>query len=144
MAVAHGCSGVRGFLALAERYEKVCLDTTMVFTDFFDVEAPYPRALRGRLLDLRPKVLLGIDFPTIRIPTPTSSPGLTVWGWGNNGCRTCVGTTESGSSGNPFGLSARATYSGADHRGRAGSLVEPVEISGESLKEGLIGFDLGR
>ena len=53
------------FLALAERFEEVRLDTTMVFTDFFEVDAPYPRDLLGRLADLQPKVLLGSDFPTI-------------------------------------------------------------------------------
>ena len=30
---------------LAERYERVHLDTTMVFTDFFEALAPYPRDL---------------------------------------------------------------------------------------------------
>ena len=56
------------FLALAERFERVCLDTTMAFTDFFEAEAPYPHELLPRLRDLQPKVLLGSDFPTIPYP----------------------------------------------------------------------------
>jgi uncharacterized protein len=53
------------FLALAERYERVRLDTTMAFTDFFEEMAPFPPALRPRLLDLQDRVLLGSDFPNI-------------------------------------------------------------------------------
>ncbi len=41
--IAHmGAPEYADFLALAERFEQVRLDTTMVFTDFFDVDAPYP------------------------------------------------------------------------------------------------------
>ena len=66
VVVAHmGAPEYAEFLALAEGHERVCLDTTMVFTDFFDAEAPYPPELRTRLVDLQPKVLLGSDFPTI-------------------------------------------------------------------------------
>ena len=44
--VAHmGAPEYAEFLALAETHERVCLDTTMVFTDFFEAEAPYPREL---------------------------------------------------------------------------------------------------
>ena len=43
----------------------MCLDTTMVFTDFF---IPFPAELRPRLADLPHKVLLGSDFPTIPYP----------------------------------------------------------------------------
>jgi predicted TIM-barrel fold metal-dependent hydrolase len=88
VAVAHmGAPEYAEFLALAERYEKVCLDTTMVFTDFFDVEAPYPRALRGRLLDLQPKVLLGSDFPTIPYPYAHQLSGLARLGLGEQWLR---------------------------------------------------------
>lgn len=66
VVVAHmGAPEYAEFLALAEDHERVCLDTTMVFTDFFEAEAPYPSALRDRLVDLQPRVLLGSDFPTI-------------------------------------------------------------------------------
>ncbi len=61
--VAHlGAPEFAEFLELAERHERVCLDTTMVFTDFF---FPFPHELVPRLADLQPKVLLGSDFPTI-------------------------------------------------------------------------------
>ena len=67
--IAHmGAPEYAEFLALAERFEQVRLDTTMVFTDFFEAEAPYPRELLARLADLQPKVLLGSDFPTIPYP----------------------------------------------------------------------------
>lgn len=66
VVVAHmGAPEYAEFLALAETFERVRLDTTMVFTDFFDQDAPYPPELRPRLVDLQDKVLLGSDFPTI-------------------------------------------------------------------------------
>lgn len=66
VVVAHmGAPEYAEFLALAERYEHTVLDTTMVFTDFFDAAGPYPRELLPRLVDLQPKILLGTDFPTI-------------------------------------------------------------------------------
>jgi predicted TIM-barrel fold metal-dependent hydrolase len=66
VVVAHlGAPEYAEFLALAEQFDRVCLDTTMVFTDFFDEDAPFPRELLPRLTDLRDKVLLGSDFPTI-------------------------------------------------------------------------------
>ncbi|WP_373313888.1 amidohydrolase family protein [Planosporangium flavigriseum] len=69
--IAHmGAPEYEGFLALAERYERVGLDTTMAFTDFFETMAPFPRTLFGRLKDLglAGKVLLGSDFPNIPYP----------------------------------------------------------------------------
>ena len=73
--VAHmGAPECAEFLALAEAYERVCLDTTMVFTDFFGVE--YPPGLVPRLLDLQHKVLLGSDFPTIPYPYVHQLEGL--------------------------------------------------------------------
>ena len=67
--IAHlGAPEYAEFLALAERYEHVRLDTTMVFTDFFEAEAAYPRDLLPRLAELQSKVLLGSDFPTIPYP----------------------------------------------------------------------------
>jgi len=66
MIIAHmGAPEYADFLALAEQYENVRLDTTMAFTDFFDDEAPYPRDLLPRLRDLESKILLGSDFPNI-------------------------------------------------------------------------------
>ncbi|HET7358148.1 MAG TPA: amidohydrolase family protein [Nocardioidaceae bacterium] len=67
--IAHlGSPEYAEFLDLAERYERVLLDTTMAFTDFFEADAPFPRDLRPRLLDLVDKILLGSDFPNIPYP----------------------------------------------------------------------------
>jgi hypothetical protein len=69
VVVAHaGAPEYAEFLDLAERFERVHLDTTMAFTDFFEAEAPYPRELVPRLADLGEKVLLGSDFPSIPYP----------------------------------------------------------------------------
>ena len=71
LVTAHlGAPEYEGFLALAERYERVRLDTTMALTDFFEQLAPFPAGLRPRLreLGLAGKVLLGSDFPTIPYP----------------------------------------------------------------------------
>jgi predicted TIM-barrel fold metal-dependent hydrolase len=71
MITAHlGAPEYAGFFDLAERYERVGLDTTMAFTDFFEDLAPFPAALRPRLreLGLAGKVLLGSDFPNIPYP----------------------------------------------------------------------------
>jgi uncharacterized protein len=58
------------FIELAERYERVGLDTTMALTDFYEAMAPFPAALRPRLreLGLGGKVLLGTDFPNLPYP----------------------------------------------------------------------------
>ena len=75
LIVAHmGAPECEAFLELAERYARVCLDTTMMFTDFFGVD--YPPHLVPRLLDLQQKVLLGSDFPTIPYSYVTQLDGL--------------------------------------------------------------------
>jgi hypothetical protein len=78
LVIAHlGAPEYADFLALAERYERVCLDTTMVFTPFFDdLGAAYPPELLSRLRDLQPKVLLGSDFPNIPYPYAEQLEGL--------------------------------------------------------------------
>lgn len=69
IVVAHmGAPEYADFLDLAERFEHVRLDTTMVFTGFFDRDSPYPDDLLPRLADLGDKVLYGSDFPTIPYP----------------------------------------------------------------------------
>lgn len=69
LIIAHaGAPEYREFLELAERYERVRLDTTMVFTDFFSDFAAYPVELLGRFAALREKVLFGSDFPNIPYP----------------------------------------------------------------------------
>jgi hypothetical protein len=67
--IAHmGAPEYHEFLELAEAFPRTHLDTTMAFTSFFDGDAPYPRELLPRLRDLRDRVLLGSDFPTIPYP----------------------------------------------------------------------------
>ena len=67
--VAHlGAPEYEDFLALAETYARVHLDTTMVFTDFFEAAAPFPATLLPRLADLPDRVVLGSDFPNIPYP----------------------------------------------------------------------------
>ena len=64
--LAHmGAPEYADFLAIAEDYARVHLDTTMAFTDFFEEMSPFPRELLPRLRDLGDKVLLGSDFPNI-------------------------------------------------------------------------------
>lgn len=67
--IAHmGAPEYLEFLELAERFERVHLDTTMAFTDFFEEMAAFPVDLLPRLADLGDKVLLGSDFPNIPYP----------------------------------------------------------------------------
>ncbi len=70
LVIAHlGAPEYVEFLALAERYDQVRLDTTMAFTDFFgEMGGVFPPELLPRLADLGPKVLLGSDFPNIPYP----------------------------------------------------------------------------
>jgi predicted TIM-barrel fold metal-dependent hydrolase len=56
------------FLDLADRFERVHLDTTMAFTDFFEETASFPAHLMPRLRELSDKILLGSDFPNIPYP----------------------------------------------------------------------------
>jgi uncharacterized protein len=69
--IAHmGAPEYEAFLALAERYRHVHLDTTMAFTSFTEARGPYPRELLGRLreLGLAGRILLGTDFPHLPYP----------------------------------------------------------------------------
>ncbi|MGW1412056.1 amidohydrolase family protein [Streptomyces sp. NPDC002403] len=69
LIVAHmGMPEYAEFLALAEAYPRVRLDTTMAFTDFTEDFAPFPPAGRGRLAALGDRILLGTDFPNIPYP----------------------------------------------------------------------------
>ncbi len=77
--VAHmGAPDYEAFLRLAGQYERVALDTTMIFTDFFDALAPFPATARPlvRELGLAGKVLLGSDFPNIPYPYARQIAGL--------------------------------------------------------------------
>ena len=78
VVVAHmGAPEYAEFLALAERYERTHLDTTMVWTDFFEDLGAFPRDLLPRVADLGPKILLGSDFPTIPYPYAHQLEALT-------------------------------------------------------------------
>ena len=69
VVVAHlGMPEYEEFLALAERYPRVHLDTTMAFTDFSEQRMPFPRHLLPRLAALQERVLLGSDFPNTPYP----------------------------------------------------------------------------
>lgn len=88
MIAAHmGAPDYRDFLALAERYPNVRLDTTMAFTDFFESDAPYPPELLARLRDLQPRVLLGSDFPNIPYPYAHQLEALVRLGLGDDWLR---------------------------------------------------------
>jgi predicted TIM-barrel fold metal-dependent hydrolase len=86
--VAHmGAPEYGDFLTIAETNERVCLDTTMAFTDFFEADAPYPPDLAARLVDVQPKVLLGSDFPTIPYPYAHQLEGIERLGLGEDWLR---------------------------------------------------------
>ena len=89
LVIAHlGAPEYAEFVELAETYERVCVDTTMVFTDFFDdLGAAFPADLLPRLRDLQPKVLLGSDFPNIPYSYDAQLSGLTRLGLGDDWLR---------------------------------------------------------
>ncbi|MDT9591563.1 amidohydrolase family protein [Nocardioides zeae] len=83
LVMAHlGAPEYAEFLAMAETYERVHLDTTMAFTDFFDAttdrigevagvcehRGSMPGALLPRFAAVGEKVLFGSDFPHIPYP----------------------------------------------------------------------------
>lgn len=72
LVIAHaGAPEYADFLRLAETHERVGLDTTMAFTDFFEkMGGAYPPELLPRLHDLglAGRVYLGSDFPNIPYP----------------------------------------------------------------------------
>ena len=71
--VAHlGAPEYAEFLDLAERYPRVHLDTTMVFTDFFEAAAPFPRTCWPGWPGCRNASCLAATSRTSLTPTPTS------------------------------------------------------------------------
>ena len=69
LVIAHmGMPEYRAFLDVAERFERVHLDTTMFATDFTQRLMPFDPADRPRLAALRDRVVLGSDFPSIPYP----------------------------------------------------------------------------
>jgi uncharacterized protein len=77
--VAHlGAPDYGAFLRMAADYERVVLDTTMVFTGFFDKLAPFPAGALplARELGMAGKILLGSDFPNLPYPYARQLAGL--------------------------------------------------------------------
>ena len=73
LVIAHmGMPEYGEFLDLAERYERVHLDTTMFGTDFTEQLMPFDPAERSRLSALREKVLLGSQV-FVKLPDQTKS-----------------------------------------------------------------------
>ena len=74
-----------GVPGLAADHERVALDTTMIFTDFFHKLAPFPAAALplARDLGLAGKILLGSDFPNIPYPYARQIRGLARLGLGD-------------------------------------------------------------
>ncbi|WP_239021768.1 amidohydrolase family protein [Nocardioides jishulii] len=89
LVVAHmGAPEYREFMELAETHERVHLDTTMAFTDFFsDMGGVFPADLLPRLADLGAKVLLGSDFPNIPYPYVHQLESLEALGLGEEWLR---------------------------------------------------------
>ncbi|GIF72640.1 amidohydrolase family protein [Asanoa siamensis] len=88
--IAHlGAPEYVDFLRLAEDYEGVALDTTMMFTDFFDAAQPFPRSELPRLhaLGEAGKVLLGSDFPNIPYAYARQLAGLAALDFGDDWLR---------------------------------------------------------
>lgn len=69
LVIAHmGMPEYSDFLDLAERYERVHLDTTMAFTDFINDAAPLSAPDPARLREHGDRILFGSDFPNIPYP----------------------------------------------------------------------------
>ncbi|MGN6575255.1 MAG: amidohydrolase family protein [Nocardioides sp.] len=95
------------FIALAEQHERVYLDTTMAFTDFFEEMAAFPRDLLPRLRDLEGRVLLGSDFPNIPYPYAHQLESLERLGLGGDWLRAVCWHNAVALFGDPGGSGAR-------------------------------------
>jgi predicted TIM-barrel fold metal-dependent hydrolase len=95
------------FLALAEEHDRVHLDTTMAFTDFFEEMAAFPRDLLPRLRDVRDRVLLGSDFPNIPYPYAHQLESLERLGLGDEWLRRVCWHNPVALFGEPGGSGAR-------------------------------------
>nr|WP_153541756.1 amidohydrolase family protein [Actinomadura macrotermitis] len=88
--IAHlGAPEFAGFFDLADRYERVHLDTTMAFTRFAGGLGSFPAGLLPRLRDLglAGRVLLGTDFPNIPYPYAHQLEALADLGFGDDWLR---------------------------------------------------------
>ncbi|MCA1781061.1 MAG: amidohydrolase family protein [Dermatophilaceae bacterium] len=69
LVIAHmGMPEYAEFLDLTTEFPGVHLDTTMAFTRFTEEQHPFPRALKGVLLERGDRILFGSDFPNIPYP----------------------------------------------------------------------------
>jgi hypothetical protein len=69
IVIAHfGQPEYESFLAMARQYDRLYLDTTLVFTDFMQRRWPFPSGAIPQLRDLAHRILLGSDFPNIPHP----------------------------------------------------------------------------
>lgn len=67
--IAHlGMPEYADFLDLADRFDRVHLDTTMAFSDFVEAVMPFPPELLPRLKGLGDRIVLGSDFPNTPYP----------------------------------------------------------------------------
>ena len=145
LVIAHlGAPEYAEFVALAETYERVRVDTTMVFTDFFDdLGAAFPADLVPRLRDLQPKVLLGSDFPNIPYAYGEQLAGLERLDLGDDWLRAVCWDNAAALFGDSAGNGNRLRGV-RPRRLDTSPLVELVETTATTTQEGLIGFDLGR
>lgn len=75
--IAHaGMPDYLAFADLADRYESVHLDTTMVGTPFTEAMLPMPAELPRRFAALADRVVLGSDYPNIPYPYATQVEAL--------------------------------------------------------------------
>ena len=84
--VAHmGAPDYGEFLRLAADHERVALDTTMIFTDFFEKLAPFPAAALPLAREARAgrEDLLGSNLPNIPYPYARQIGGLARLGLGD-------------------------------------------------------------
>lgn len=89
LVIAHlGAPEYDDFIAMAEEFDNVRLDTTMAFTEFFEeMGGPFPAHLLPRLVALGDKVLLGSDFPNIPYDYPHQIEALEQLGLGDDWLR---------------------------------------------------------
>lgn len=113
LVIAHmGMPDYDDFADLAEAHGRVHLDTTMVGTDFMERVAPVPRRFLGRLAELRPKVLLGSDFPNIPYPYAHQLEALDRWGLGEEWLRDVLWLNGRRLLGLPLAVPAARTQGG--------------------------------
>ena len=95
VVVAHlGAPEYDEFLSLAERFERVHLDTTMAFTDFFERAGAVPAvAAAAARRPAATRCCWAATSRRSRTRTCTSSSRSRGSASGKNGCGPCVGTT---------------------------------------------------